>query len=156
MLMTEPLAYRRAFALKYGADAAIDPHATDAVAEIMRRTGGKGVDVAFEAAGSSETPQQAAAVTRPGGKVILIGIPSDDTLTFNASTVRHKGLTIKLVRRMKHTYPRSIRMVEAGAVDLGSLVTHLLPLDRIREAFEQVAAYEDGVLRAVIEVGVQD
>ena len=75
------------------------------VAEIKRLTGGRGVDVAFEAAGASETPQQAAAVARIGGKVIVAGIPADDTMNMNRSTVRHKGLTIKLVRRMNTTIP---------------------------------------------------
>lgn len=150
--MTEPLAYRRQFALNYVADAALNPYETDVVTEIMRLTGGRGVDVAFEAAGASETPDQAAALARPGGKVIVAGIPSDDTMTLTASTVRHKGLTIKLVRRMKHTYPRAIQMVQTGMVDLKSLVTHIFPLERIGEAFEMVAAYDDGVLRAVIRV----
>lgn len=150
--MTEPLAYRRQFALDYVADAALNPNDTDIVAEIMRLTGGRGVDVAFEAAGAPETPQQAAAVTRPGGKVIVAGIPADDTMTMKASTVRHKGLTIKLVRRMKHTYPRAIRLVQTGMVDVKSLITHTFPLERIVEAFEMVAAYEDGVLRAIISI----
>lgn len=152
--MTEPLAYRRQFALDYVADAALDPYEKggDVVAEIMRLTGGRGVDVAFEAAGAPETPQQAAAVTRIGGKVIVAGIPADDTMTMNASTVRHKGLTIKLVRRMKHTYPRAIRLVQTGMVDVKSLITHTFPLERIAEAFETVAAYDKGVLRAVIRL----
>ena len=157
--MTEPLAYRRQFALNYVADVALNPHekngngnGTDVVTEIMRLTGGRGVDVTFEAAGAPETPDQAAALARPGGKVVVAGIPSDDTMTFTASTVRRKGLTIKLVRRMKHTYPRSIRMVQTGMVDVKSLVTHTFPLERIAEAFEIVSAYDDGVLRAVIQV----
>ena len=115
--------------------------------------GGRGVDVAFEAAGAPETPEQAVAVARPGGKMIVVGIPSDDTMTLTATTIRRKGLTIKLVRRMKHTYPRAIRLVQTGMVDVKSLVTHLLPLERITEAFEMVSAYDDGVLRAVIQVG---
>jgi L-iditol 2-dehydrogenase len=156
--VTEPLAYRRAFALRYAvtgvpiADAAWDPGASDVVDEIVRATGGRGVDVAFEAAGAAETPDQAARVTRPGGKVVVVGIPSDDTMTLTAGVVRRKGLTIKLVRRMKHTYPRAIALVEKGLVDVGSLVTHTFPLERIGEAFEIVADYDDGVLRAVIQV----
>jgi len=114
--MTEPLAYRRQFALDYIADSALDPYekGMDVVAEIRRLTGGRGVDVAFEAAGAPETP-------------------------------------IKLVRRMKHTYPRAIRLVQTGMVDVKCLVTHTFPLERIAEAFEMVAAYDDGVLRAVIQ-----
>jgi L-iditol 2-dehydrogenase len=150
--MTEPLSYRREFALRYAADAVLDPGATDVVAEIMRLTGGRGVDVAFEAAGAADTPDQAARVARPGGKVIVVGIPSDDTMTFTAGVARRKGLTIKLVRRMKHTYPRAIALVEKGLVDVGSLATHEFPLERIAEAFEMVAGYDDGVLRAIIRV----
>jgi L-iditol 2-dehydrogenase len=152
VFITEPLAYRRRFAQEYAADAAFDPDRDDVVAEILILTGGRGVDVAFEAAGAPETPQQAAAMARIGGAVIIAGIPADDTMTFNASTVRHKGLTIKLVRRMKHTYPRAIRLVQAGLVDVEALVSHRLPLARAAEAFEMVAGYEDGVLRAVIQI----
>jgi L-iditol 2-dehydrogenase len=150
--MSEPLAYRRKFALDYIADSVTDPGATDVPSEVFRLTNGRGVDVAFEAAGVPDTPAQAVASTRVGGKVILAGIPADDTLVMDASTPRHRGLTIKLVRRMKHTYPRAIRLVQAAQVDLKPLATHLFPLERITEAFNMVAGYHDGVLRAMIQV----
>jgi L-iditol 2-dehydrogenase len=152
VLMTEPLAERRRFAGKYVADVALDPAATDVVDGILHQTHGRGVDVAFEAAGALETPDQAAAVTRPGGTVIVAGIPSEDRMAMTASTIRRKGLTIKLVRRMKHTYPRAINLVADGAVDVRSLATHTFPLERISDAFEMVSAYADGVLRAIIQV----
>jgi len=152
VFVTEPLAYRRQFALDYVADAALDPGDTDVTAEILRLTGGRGVDVAFEAAGAADTPQQAVDVACTGGKVILVGIPSDDRMTIKASTARHKGLVLKPVFRMKHTYPRAIRLVQTGMVDVKPLATHLFPLERIGEAFELVAGYEDGVLRTVIQV----
>jgi L-iditol 2-dehydrogenase len=110
------------------------------------------VDAVFEAAGAPETPQQAAAAVRIGGKVLVAGIPADDTMTFKASTVRRKGLTIKMVRRMKHTYPRAIRLVQTGRVNVRPLATHVFPLERVAEAFEMVAGYRDGVLRAIIQV----
>ncbi|MBN1875263.1 MAG: NAD(P)-dependent alcohol dehydrogenase [Anaerolineae bacterium] len=150
--VTEPIAHRRQFALDYCADAVFNPETEDVVTAIMEATGGRGVDVAFEAAGAETTPDQAARVARPGGKVIVIGIPSDDRMLMTASVVRRKGLTIKLVRRMKHTYPRAIRLVQSGMVDVARLATHTFPLERIQEAFELVAGYKDGVLRAMIEI----
>jgi L-iditol 2-dehydrogenase len=153
--VTEPLAYRRQFALDYVADAALDPTASDVVAEILRLTGGRGVDVAFEAAGAPETPNQAVGVARPGGKVIVIGIPADDTMTMRTCIARRKGLTVKLVRRMRHIYPCAIHLVQSGAVDVTSLATHSFPLERADEAFETVAAYEDGVLKAIVRVGAE-
>jgi L-iditol 2-dehydrogenase len=104
--------------------------------EILSRTGGRGVDVAFEAAGNDAAVAAAVAAARPGGKVILAGIPDTDSTTFNASTARRKGLTLKLVRRMKHTYPRAIEMVARGDVDVRSLITHRFPLEASAEAFE--------------------
>jgi len=103
--------------------------------EIMAATGGRGVDVAFEAAGENEAVEAAIAAVRPGGRVVLIGIPADDRTAFTASIARRKGLTLKLVRRMKHTYPRAIRLVESGLVDVRSLVTHRFPLRESAEAF---------------------
>jgi len=150
--MTEPVATRRAFALEYAADAVFDPSSQDVVDAILRATAGRGVDVAFEAAGASETPDQAAKVTAPGGKVVVVGIPNDNTMTMTASVVRRKGLTIKVVRRMKHTYPRAIELVHSGSVDAARLATHLFPLDAVSSAFEVVNGYSDGVLRAVIQV----
>jgi L-iditol 2-dehydrogenase len=156
--MTEPLAYRRRFALDYVADVALNPYPgpdegyDDVVDEIVRLTAGRGVDVAFEAAGAEETPDQCAGVARRGGSVIIAGIPKDDRMLFTASTSRHRGLTIKVVRRMKHTYPRAIRLVRHGRVEVDALVSHRFPLERIADAFETVAAYDDGVIRAVIEM----
>jgi L-iditol 2-dehydrogenase len=152
--MTEPVGYRRAFAEAYAADCTFDPAREDVVAAILNATEGRGVDVAFEAAGAAETPDQAAKVARPGGKVVVAGIPDDDTMTMTASVIRRKGLTIKLVRRMKHTYPRAIQLVASGAVDVAALVTHVFPLESIGRAFEVVDGYNDGVLRAVIDIGI--
>ena len=153
--VTEPLAYRREVALATAADLAFDPSREDVVAAILQATGGRGVDVAFEAAGAAETPDQAAQVTRPGGKVVVVGIPDDDTMRMSASAVRRKGLTIKLVRRMKHTYPRAIELVQSGSVDAARMATHAFTAEQADQAFALVDRYGDGVLRAVIRMNQQ-
>ena len=88
-----------------------------------------------------------------GGRVILVGIPRDDVMTMRASAARRKGLTIKMCRRMKHVYPRAIRLVEQGKVHLMDMVTHRFPLDQAAEAFDLNAHYRDNIVKAVIEVG---
>jgi L-iditol 2-dehydrogenase len=108
------------------------------------------VDVAFEVAGEQEAVDAAFTAVLPGGKVILVGIPDNDKTSFTASVARRKGLTIKLVRRMKHTYPRAIDLVSKGLVDVRSLVTHRFPLDQSEDAF-RVAAQREG-LKVIIEV----
>ena len=129
----DPHAHRREAALGYGADAAF---AVDGAVEAIVRATGRGVDVAFEAAGSNEAVVAAMEAVRPGGRVVLIGIPSDDRTAFPASLARRKGLTIVLVRRMRHVYPRALALVETGRVDVRTLATHTFPLDRAAEAFE--------------------
>jgi len=83
--------------------------------------------------------ETAVETAKPGGRVVLCGIPAADRVSFRASSARRKGLSIMMVRRMKHTYPRAIRMAAAGQVDLRSLVTHRFPLERAAEAFELAA-----------------
>jgi L-iditol 2-dehydrogenase len=111
---------------------------------------GQEVDVAFECAGVQGAVDDAVAAVGPGGRVILVGIPDDDRTSFSASVARRKGLTIKLSRRMKHTYPRAIRLVEKGLVDVRSIVTHRFPLSEVAEAFA-AAQRRDG-LKVVVEV----
>jgi threonine dehydrogenase-like Zn-dependent dehydrogenase len=80
----------------------------------------------------------------------LAGIPSTDRLVLRAATLRRKGLTLKVVRRMKHTYPRALRMLLSGRVYLMPLVTHRFPLCRAAEAFACHAARSGGAIRVVV------
>ncbi len=139
-------------ALELGADQAWVVGEHDAVKQVMDATGGRGVDVAFEAAWADKTVQQAADMARYGGRVILVGIPGDDNLQLQHSTARRKGLTLKLVRRMKHTYARTIHMAAKGMVDLDALVSHTVSLDETAAAFERNIAYEPGVQKMVVKM----
>jgi L-iditol 2-dehydrogenase len=122
------------------------------VAVVREVTGGKGVDVAIEAAWADHSVQQAAEMARLGGRLVIVGISEDDTLTFKHSTVRRKGLTIRIARRMKHTYPRSISLLESGAVDLTDMISHRFPLTETPAAFAMNTAYEDQVVKVIIDV----
>ena len=127
--------------------------AFDPVAEIERATGGRGVDVAIEAAWADESVAVAAEVTRLGGRVVLAGIPGDDRLVLKHSTARRKGLTLRLVRRMQHTYPRAVELADSGAVPLDELVSHRFTLADAAEAFAVNARYDEGVHKVMVEVG---
>lgn len=134
LLATDKLAHRREVARSFGATVFPASDGQES-ADVLAATDGRGVDVAFEVAGANEAVAAAIAAVRPGGKVILVGIPTEDQTAFNAHTARRKGLTIKLVHRMKHTYPRAIRLVEQGLVDVRSLVTHRFPLAETKQAY---------------------
>jgi L-iditol 2-dehydrogenase len=135
IVATDKLAHRVEAAKAYGASHAFLAGDSLELEEIRAATGGRGVDVAFEVAGVQDAVDTSITAVIPGGKVILAGIPDDDKTSFLASTARRKGLTVKLVRRMKHTYPRAIDLVSQGLVDVRSLVTHRFPLEQASEAF---------------------
>lgn len=136
LYFTEPLAHRREAARQFGG---------------IEWTPGIEVDAAFECAGANAAVEDAISAAKPGGCVVLVGIPEDDHTSFTASVARRKGLTIKLSRRMRHTYPRAIRLVEAGVIDVRSLVTHRFPLEQAAQAFA-VAQKRDG-LKVLVEPG---
>jgi L-iditol 2-dehydrogenase len=127
LIATDRLAHRLEAARSLGA--LVLPADGQESATILAMTGGRGVDVAFEVAGENDAVETAVATAHPGGRVVLVGIPADDRTSFTASTARRKGLTIQMVRRMKHTYPRAIRLVESGQVQVRTLVTHRFSLD---------------------------
>ena len=150
--LSEPIPERRALAAELGATAVCDPSADDPVDWLWEQTKGRGVDIAIEAAWGGEAVDQAVRMARYAGKVVVVGIPRDDRITFAADTARRRGLTILMSRRMKHVYPRAIALVERGVVDVRTPITHRFPLARAAEAFELVASLQDGVVKALIEV----
>ena len=150
IFITDKLPWRLKLAAKLGA-VAINFEKEAPAQTILKETGGRGVDAAIEAAWGDHSVEQAAELARLGGRVVLVGISSDDRLTMRASTGRRKGLTILMSRRMKHTYPRAIRLTERGAANLSRLVSHRFPLSRAPEAFALNAAYRDNVVKIIVE-----
>ena len=110
------------------------------VPAILDATGGAGLDVIVEMAGDPGAVEDAIVAARPGGTVVIGGIPADDRTSFSASAARRKGLTIRIARRLRGTYPRAIALVEGGAVDLRSLVTATFPLTQAADAFRAAEA----------------
>jgi L-iditol 2-dehydrogenase len=145
----DPLEHRRDAAKGLGADVVLGPEREGFRDLIDAATGGRGVDVAFEVAGSDGAVGLAIEAASPGARVVLAGIPGADSTTFQASAARRGGLTLVLVRRMKEMYPRTIGLVERGLVDVNMLVTSRFPLDHVDEAF-QTAHARDG-LKVVVE-----
>lgn len=141
---TDRLEHRLDFALKCGATDVLNADGMEAE-RILSKTHNRGLDVVFEAAGDDGLAVESGILSaRRGGAAVLIGIPSNDRTSFSASAARRRGLTLKLVRRMKHTYPAAIRLVEQGRIDLKSLVTHEYPLSQFQAAFD-TAGRREGV-----------
>ncbi len=144
---------RLAAATKLGADHVIDFSAYDPVSEIMRLTGGRGVDVAIEALGTQGTFQSALRVLRPGGTLSSLGVYSGDLVipadAFSAGLGDNRIVT-SLCPGGKERMRRLMEVIASGRVDLGAMVTHRFSLDRIEEAYELFGNQRDGVLKVAI------
>lgn len=109
-------------------------------AALLDATGGRGVDVAFDVSGEAAAVDSAVAVVRPGGQVILVGIPPNDRTTFTASVARRKGLTLRLSRRSTpDAFRRAVDLAGRHEIDLASLVTLRVPLADVATAFDALA-----------------
>ena len=138
VVATDRLAHRVAAARTMGAsDGFVVDDTAGPEMSIGRRTARDHlVDVAFEVAGDDEALSDAIAAVRPGGRVVLVGIPRGDRTAFAASPARRKELSILLSRRMVPTdLPRAIALVRSGDIRPATLITHRFPLDLVSEAF---------------------
>jgi L-iditol 2-dehydrogenase len=149
--VTDKFPWRLALVERFGG-IPISCDVEDPVESVLRRSDGRGVDVAIEAAWADQSIQQAADMTRNGGRLTLVGIPGNDQLHLQHSVARRKGLTIRMARRMKHVYPRAIALHQRGAVDLASLISHRYALEKTPEAFAKNLRYDQGVVKVVIDL----
>ncbi len=148
---TDLLDNRLALARRMGADwtgnaAGEDIEAVIAAAEPL------GLDVVFECVGDEKTINQCLRLVKPRGLVVLVGIPEEDSVPFEMNQMRRKEIRVQNVRRQRHCVQPAIDLLASGELNLDGLVTHEFALDQVAEAFELVADYRDGVVKAMIRV----
>ena len=154
ILASDRLPHRVEAARRLGAVATlVDDGAERAI--LLDATGGRGVDAAIEIAGEDDAIEAAIALARPAGTVVVAGIPAGDHSTVTASIARRKGLDLRFSRRMNRVYPRAIALVEAGLVDVSSLVSHRFAIDDFDPAF-RTAVRRDGLKVVILPSAVPD
>jgi L-iditol 2-dehydrogenase len=149
--LTEKIEDRIRVARKGGATWVGNPLREDVVAAILKQRP-LGMDVVYECAGQQETIDQGIDLLRPGGTLMLIGIPREDRVSFSIDKIRRKEITIINVRRQNGCTQAAMDLLASGRVNADFMVTHRFPLERVQEAFELVAGYRDGAVKALIEM----
>jgi L-iditol 2-dehydrogenase len=149
VFVTDRVAHRLEFAKEMGADCAIDIRSFESC--VKDQTAGRGVDIVFEAAGATETVNAALAAARPGGKVLLIGIPEIIPLPVEIHRAMNKELELITQRRANHNTQAALHLLASGRID-DRMVTHRMPLEQTPLAFEIAAAYADQVGKIMIEI----
>jgi len=154
IIVVDGVEQRLQIARQMGADITLNFNQVDVVEEILRLTGGRGVDAAIEALGLQSTFESALRVLKPGGTLSSLGVYSKDLViplaAFHAGLGDHKIVT-SLCPGGKERMRRLINVVASGRVDFGALVTHQYALDDIVAAYDLFAHQRDGVLKVAIK-----
>ena len=145
--------HRLDMARRLGADVALNFKTCDVVDEVMKLTGGRGVDASIEALGLQSTFESALRILKPGGTLSSLGVYSTDLRipldAFAAGLGDHRIVTA-LCPGGKERMRRLMNVIASGRVDLGALVTHHFPLDDIVAAYDLFAHQRDNVLKVAI------
>ncbi|MBT3384215.1 MAG: alcohol dehydrogenase catalytic domain-containing protein [Prolixibacteraceae bacterium] len=149
--MIEPLEYRLKKAKEIGVAYLINPEKEN-VEEKVTEQEKLLLDVVFEASGEQAAVTNAINILKPGGKLVLVGIPPEAKYTFNMDLMRRKELTVINVRRQNHCVEEAIDLVVSGKIDVEKMVTHNFTLEETPIAFDIVEGYKDGAIKAMINL----
>ncbi len=148
--VTDKIDDRLEKAAKAGAIWTGNPDKEDIV-DIINREEPLGLDCIFDCCGMQEAMDQAVELLKPGGKIMIVGIPEFDNWLFPADKTRRKEMCIQNVRRQNGRLQKAIDLIAEGKINTDQLVTHRFSFPRTNEAFDLVNDYRDGVMKALIE-----
>ncbi len=149
--MTDIIDARSAVARKAGAIWTGNPERQNIV-EAIGEIEPTGVDIVYECAGQQETLDAGVELLRPGGTLMIVGIPRTERVSFSIDRIRRKEITIINVRRQNDCTQRAIDLIASGKAQVDFMITHRFTFNKSQEAFDMVAGYKDGVVKALIEI----
>lgn len=149
--VTDRLDYRLDVARQQGAAWTGNPDRTDIVLDIIQREPLE-LDVVFECCGQQTALDQAIKLCKPMGRIVIVGIPETDHSSFAVHDARRKGLTFINVRRQNECIEPVIDLIDKGTINPDFMITHRFSLDQTARAFELLAQYRDGIIKALVDI----
>jgi L-iditol 2-dehydrogenase len=149
VFMTDKIEDRLITARRAGADWIGNPDLIDIVEKIKNLEPNQ-LDAVFECAGDEEALDQAVDLLKPGGKLIIVGIPEQNEISFNINKIRRKEISIQNVRRQNNCLQKAIDLISNGKINVDFMATHNFKLKDAPLAFEIVEGYRDAVIKAMI------
>ncbi|MEA4898824.1 NAD(P)-dependent alcohol dehydrogenase [Bacillota bacterium Meth-B3] len=135
VIVADMLDVRLEAARKLGA-ITVNSKEADVVAEVMRLTDGKGCEVVLDCAGFSETVTGSIRAAKAAGKIVLVGMGTDELNGIPLGPISAKELTLTSIFRYKNLYPVAIKAVQSGAIDISGIVSNTYPFEQTPEAFK--------------------
>lgn len=140
-------------AMELGATGVINGMETDTVEELNRLTGGKGVDLVIETAGSEVTCRQSVYICKKGATIVFVGYSPSGDVNMPMGTAIDKELTFKSIFRYRHVYPAAIEAVASGKVNVKGIVTNVFDFDDMQNALDTSVRDKTNIVKSVIKVG---
>ena len=148
--ITDKLDPRLSISAKEGASYTGNPLKEDVVKNILMKEH-LGLDVVFECCGMQDAFDNACGILKPGGKLVVVGIPEFERWTMDVETTRRREISLQFIRRQVDCVEPALEMMKNGKIDVKNMVTHRFPFSKTKEAFDLVADYKDGVMKAMID-----
>jgi L-iditol 2-dehydrogenase len=148
--VTDRIDERLSIARQSGATATYNAGREDAVAGIAACEPLL-LDLVFECCGQQEALDQAIRLLKPGGTLLIVGIPEFSRFSFPVDDLRRKEICIRNVRRQNGCDREAVRVIADGSVPVDHWITHRFRLTDAQKAFDLVAGYRDGVMKAMID-----
>jgi L-iditol 2-dehydrogenase len=148
---TDKIPERLAFAAPLAPAWSGNPDTTDIVREINARAP-LGMDIVYECSGDPAAILQGIRLMKPGGRLVIVGIPEVDDIAFPIHELRRNEITLYNIRRQTGCTQKAIDLIARRETDVRTMVTHRFPLARTGEAFALAAGYRDGIIKAMITV----
>lgn len=146
VIVSEPAATRRQMAQKLGVDAVFDPRDTDMAEAVAEMTSGRMAGIVFECSGNPAALGQAGGMVRPFGKIMQVGIyERNPVLTPEQSKLMFQFRNASVRGSGGQQWGKAIHLMQTGAIQTESLVTHTFSLDEIRQAFEIQSNPEEAI-----------
>ncbi len=150
IVAADRLEHRLERARKLGADIAVNVDQDSPVDAVMDLTG-CGAHVVIDAAGKADSINNAIACLRPGGRMVLIGIPAESQVPVNLWTALDREARIHVQKRSNGNDHDALELLKRGLIHSGDIISHRFPIEKGQEAFETMAAYSQGVIKPLIE-----
>ncbi len=144
--------FRLGKAKKIGASHAINASRQEAVDLIHEITGRLGVDRAFEAVGLEKTLVDCMKVLKQGGTGVVLGIFEDQEIRIPANIIQSKEIALVGSRGYCWDFQDSLKLLDAGAVNLKDMITHVMPIFQLQQAFDLLLDPKNEAIKVVIQV----
>ncbi|MQL52063.1 alcohol dehydrogenase catalytic domain-containing protein [Desulfofundulus thermobenzoicus] len=148
-ICTDTAPYNLEMAIRLGADLAINPLKEDVVKAVRKFTGSRGVDAAVIAAGAPTIIDQASAMTRRRGEIVLVAMITEKVPVYSYSLVFNEQRLSGAMTYQSRDFEEAVRLINDG-LDLCDLVTHRLPMEETQRGLEMLDRKTENVVKIIV------